>query len=96
MNSLQANAANGVCAARDSQVVAQIGRLENALSDIDEQLMALCNRLQAVTREQAIETVVPQPPEEVLVPLASKVREMYKHAVSLRDAMNSLRDRLEV
>lgn len=95
MNNFQATQVSPA-AARDSQVVAQVCRLESALDDIDQGLMALCNRLQGVTREQPAETAVPMPPEEVLVPLAAKVREMYKRATSLRDGINGLRDRLEV
>lgn len=93
MNSVLAGAPD---VTRQSQVDAQVSRMDGALEDIERAVAVLIGRLGGVTRDEGDKNAVPMPPKEVLVPLANKLREQCEKASHLHNVINSLRERIEV
>jgi len=81
---------------RDSQIIQEQGRLDEALGELDGLISMLQGRLARVLREVNIEPAKDDSKPDMLVDVASCIRNSRQRVEELISTVNDITDRLEV
>lgn len=84
-------------AAPRTQVESLLGELSHEIDQLEKSLGAHAAKLESVLRQEAEPLAKPEcpPPEEMLVPVADRIRSQLKRIMSLRRGLENLTQRTE-
>lgn len=90
-------AKNTVEPAREAQVSGELGRLENALNDVEKSFAVMSDRIQPIVRSDVPSAEKDGPrPVETLVPVADRIRKSKDRLVALSALITNYYSRIEL
>lgn len=85
-----------IAASRQSHTVSELECLERALSEANEAVQALETKISPALRQQTLDKVQADAPEEQLVPVAAAIREQRRRLERLTNMLRDMAQRVEL